>query len=219
MEKPDDINETKHLHLVTCAYLRDIVNKGNDYECLIQLMVSYGKQGFASIIISWHGDKDYRLKQSEMKFGDIRYSMPFDVKDINGKFKRCGSIQGWYDYCEIAIDIPLDICKYLHNAVLFYSQVLQCNKLQFNLCIKNTDQWIIDHFGGALHAKYTFVQVRFNESGFQSVHIQHEDKEEHPMRILDPIRNNISYKDINRHCEYKSDGDRLAKFRKELDLI
>ena len=167
--------------LAICGYLRNIISDENDYNFIILIIVSYYKQG---IVTYFDGtiDKDYKHK---MRFGDIvKTHRPeregdfiYMVSDMNNKLIRvgehCDYIYGEY----IDVCFPFSICRYLDDAVSFYSKfhascsLLNLDELTFSFIVKNDDQWIINHFNGPLNPEYTSIEIEFDDGKCQGVRI------------------------------------------------
>ena len=122
----------------------------------------------------------------------------------------------------IEIEIPFTICKYLDNAVAFYSKFdkieafQKVNDYNFKLMIKYNDEWVVNHFNGPLNCKYSHITVMFHlfkeimkcdgvKIGFGNI--------EGYNKTFYPIGNKLNYKDVDMFHEIRENKENLIVIR------
>ena len=194
--------------------MRTMMNDEKDYSMIIAIIALFYQQGFAKYYDA-RIDKDYKQM---MRFGDILLVdwEEYMVMDINNEMKGIsGGLFG------DDVDIPLSICKYLSNAVEFYSkwdeEKLNSTDATIQLFVKYDDEWLINHFDGALNPQFESIAISFedevNDDNFQEVCICFTNKYE---KYFNPIKNKITHQDINMYYESRKDPKNLVKINVSL---
>ena len=217
--------------LAVCGYLRNIISDENDYNVIILIIISYYKQG----IVTYFDDTDQDYNQ-KMRFGDIvkMGDASFDFMgfeeymalDMNNKLIRIGECSMYRNSKCIDVYFPFSICKYLDNAVSFYSKfhamfsLMDLRELTFSFFVKHTDEWIINHLNGPLNLEYESIKLEFENYECKGIRIcfAESDKGKFEKRF-EPNGNSfaISYKDIDEFYQLRKDKNNLIKIRISLE--